>query len=168
MWIVTHTLAPVVTLAAAETVALEARKKRIFDARHYFLFALSGALPDVLYPHLSLEARFSSWTHTIWFLIGFIPVATWVARRFANSRRVLTALLMTFSCTLHLFCDAIAGGIVWLHPASDSVIGRYIVPGRWWFKLDLICLGASILLLAWLKIRAVRLAQKKTSRSDDS
>ena len=147
MWIITHTLSPVVVIAAGEALALEKTKERIFEARHYVLFAVSGALPDLLYPHLSLAARYASWTHTLWFLLGFIPVAILAARFLVARRRVLTATLMIFSCALHLFCDAIAGGIAWLHPVSNDIIGRYIVPSTWWLELDVVCLVLAFLLL---------------------
>ena len=154
MWIITHTLSPVVVIAAGEALAIEKTKKRIFEARHYVLFAASGALPDVLYPHLSLADRYSSWTHTLWFLLGFIPLAILAGRFLVVRRRALTIVLMIFSCAFHLFCDAIAGGIAWLYPVSNAIIGRYFVPSGWWFTLDIISLASAAILLLWVSLRA--------------
>ena len=153
MNVITHGLAPVVAIAIAECVAVQRSKKRLFSDRHYIGFALAGAAPDLLYPHLSLAARYASWTHTAWFAMGFLPVAFFVTRWAFRSHWKLCGALMIWAMLLHLFCDGISGGIAWLHPVSDQIIGRYYVRPWLWPWLDLVCTAMSLILILWLKYR---------------
>jgi membrane-bound metal-dependent hydrolase YbcI (DUF457 family) len=161
MFVITHALSPVILTAIGDTAALEKAGGRTLRRRHYIAIALSGAMPDLLYPHLSLAARYSSWTHTIWFLAGFSLVAAFVARRWFD-RAGLMAALMIGACAFHLFCDAIAGGIAWAYPFSSDVIGDYYVPPSLWLWLDLGCLILTAALGIWLRKREHSLLDQGT------
>jgi membrane-bound metal-dependent hydrolase YbcI (DUF457 family) len=128
---------------------------RRLDRVSLVLVAMAGAAPDVLSPHLSLDARLHSWTHNIWFLIGSMPVWFLLARRFADSHWFATGALMVFATAFHLFCDAISGGIAWQYPYSDKVIARRWVPYSMWFALDAVFVTLTALLW-WLRQRAWR------------
>jgi len=152
MFIVTHALAPVVACTAADLLGIRRGVGRVFPEKSLFLVGLFGALPDLCTPHLSLAARYASWSHTLWFMLGLIPVVLVVAGFF--DRRFLGR--MAFACwaaaLLHLATDAVSGGVAWLHPWRPDVVGAYWIPFRWWFAGDLgfVCLA---LLGLWLRPR---------------
>ncbi len=158
MFVVTHALSPVVLAGAVDAYRLEVTGERWLRRRQYVGIAVAGALPDLLWPHLSLAARYSSPTHTVWFLGVVAVVAALWGGRFVDGRRPgLAATLMTLACGWHLFCDAIANGICWGYPFSRDVIGVKLVPYRWWLGLDFICLVVTASLAAWLRWRDARI-----------
>jgi len=148
VFVITHGLSPLVGIGFADLAT-----GRHLERTHLILIGLAGAAPDILSPHLSLDARLHSWTHNLWFLLGSIPVWLFLAHRFANTRCLGTGLLMIFATSFHLFCDAISGGIAWLYPYSDQVLARRWVPYSWWFALDAIFVALTGLLW-WLRQRA--------------
>jgi len=148
VFVITHGLSPLVVAGFADLAA-----GRQLERANLILIALAGAAPDILSPHLSLDARLHSWTHNLWFLLGSVPVWFFLAYRFADSRRLATGLLMISATGFHLFCDAIAGGIAWLYPYSDQILARRWVPYSWWFTLDAIFVVLTGLLW-WLRQRA--------------
>ncbi len=162
MYVLTHALAPVVLCATVDAVCLERTGSRLLRGRHYLAIGLAGALPDLLSPHLSLAARYSSWSHTAWFLLLFVPVALLLSRLFPE-RRALLATLMILACAFHLFCDAIAGGIAWGYPFTTETIGRSLVPATLWWKLDVACVALTAGLGSWLRRRDRLLLDRTTS-----
>ena len=154
--VITHGLAPVVIAATANLIWRHRHGEPLLRKPHFWAIGLAGAAPDLLHPHLSLDARLTSWTHNIWFLLGFIPVAIFIARRWIPSRKQLTAWLMVFGCALHLFCDGIAGGIAWAYPFSNAEfveIGRYFIAPRHWPWLDVGCVLAIYFLFRVIDLR---------------
>lgn len=132
VFVITHGLSPVVGFGFADLLG-----GRKLERGDLILIAIAGAAPDVLSPHLSLDARLNSWTHNICFLLGAIPVFFALAHRFASHRWLVIGTLMALATAFHLFCDAISGGIAWLHPFSDEIIARRWVPYSYWFALDI-------------------------------
>jgi len=153
MYVITHALAPVLLAAIADTIGLERTGLRSLRGAHFLAIGLAGAAPDLLSPHLSLEARFSSWSHTLWFLVLAVPVAVLVARRFFRSDAKAMALWMITGVLLHLTCDAIAGGIAWSYPLSPDVLGDYFVHWNWWLEIDIFHVVIVSLLVLWLRRR---------------
>ena len=120
---------------------------------------LAGALPDLLNPHLSLAARYSSWSHSIFALGGFallLTVTAVIAPRFLSWKM---AILAAIAFGLHLFGDAVSGGIAFYHPVSDEIIRsrpRWI-PYRLWWWCDAACAAGAITVIAVMSRRfAVR------------
>lgn len=150
MFVITHGLSPMIGIGFADLAS-----GRRLERTDLLLIALAGAAPDILSPHLSLDARLHSWTHNLWFLLGSAPVWMLVARRFAHARWMAMGALMIFATAFHLFCDAISGGIAWLYPYSDEVIARRWVPYSWWFALDATFVALTGMLW-WLRQRAWR------------
>jgi membrane-bound metal-dependent hydrolase YbcI (DUF457 family) len=148
MTIVTHALLPVNLCLALETGLRLRREDSIFTGRILVLVALCGALPDILSPHLSLEARLSSWTHNIWFFLGFAALALVLAAVTSRSGRWSAAVSCACAVGLHLLCDGVAGGIRPLHPLGGERWGEYFVHWRYWFVLDGINLATLSVLLA--------------------
>lgn len=126
---------------------------------------LFGALPDLLNPHLSLESRLSSWSHGLPFtallgvllLLGCAPVRSPLTLRRAG--------YLWCAYLLHLTFDALSGGIAWLNPWRDNVIGApYIPPGAWWYISDFVCLFSCYLLLRILPMLARQRAKNARPR----
>ncbi|MBX3740670.1 MAG: metal-dependent hydrolase [Akkermansiaceae bacterium] len=106
----THALAPVIL------VKICTRRTEDAGWRVLLPIAGAGALPDLLNPHLSLEARVASWSHGLpcWALVTmiFLLGSMLMSRHF----RPRTAVACSAAYLFHLVCDAISGGINWLSP----------------------------------------------------
>lgn len=154
MFVVTHALSPVVLAGLVDVVVLESTWNRWMRRRQYVGIAVAGALPDLLWPHLSLEARYSSPTHTVWFLVVvFVVAAVWGGRFVDRERPWLLTWLMAGACGWHLFCDTISGGIKWGYPFFDDVVERNWLPYPIWVHLDAISLSLVMALVWWLMRR---------------
>ena len=59
---------------------------------------------------------------------------------------------------LHLFCDAIAGGINWLSPVGDAFWGEYWFPVILWTPMDVVLVLTCYFLFraipGWKRARA--------------
>jgi len=149
---ITHALLPVIAAGVSERADLGPESRRgSLTTRDFLFIGLAGAAPDLLDPHLSLADRYSSWTHNLaaWAGFSLLIVAVLLWQRQGFSLRL--AAWLSGAYLLHLFCDAIAGGIAWLSPfAADSIIGSYLVSPALWLPLDVACLLAT-----YLRFRAV-------------
>ena len=133
MDIFTHALVPVIlTRVVMKDAAWP-------GARGYVAIGIAGALPDILSPHLSLEARMTSWSHGVpcWglFTIGIVLVAV------LSRKKVSThlAFLLSGAYILHILCDAVSGGVDFLYPLGHWTWGAYWVDPIWWIPLDVTC-----------------------------
>jgi hypothetical protein len=117
------------------------------------IVALVGALPDVLTPHLSLAARYASWSHTVFAYAGFNVLL--VALGFALHRRLSSRVLLfaSLAYALHLFGDALSGGIAWFYPVSKEIVGDRLIPYRYWLLIDVVLLAVSVVVFWWLPRR---------------
>jgi hypothetical protein len=140
MFVFTHALLPVVLSAPA----LPRTSRRDFQIATAAV-ALSGAMPDLLTPHLSLAARYASWSHSVFAWAAFSALMLLVARRWLPLRVCGFAAL---AYGLHLAGDAIAGGIAWAYPVAHDVIARRWIPYRFWLPLDVVMLAITVLLYA--------------------
>ena len=156
MYIGTHTLLPVCIGMAIEQFTLSRGRGYVFPERGLVAIAVFGAMPDLCTPHLSLDARYSSWSHTLWFLVALMVVTPMIASFFRGPGTWRLALACWLAAALHLACDAIAGGIAWLKPWSDEILGSYIVPPSHWMWWDV-----AFLLLTWLLVRLRPLAEAR-------
>ena len=150
MLIGTHTLLPVCTCLVADNLSVVAGRGRIYQTRSLCAVAVFGVLPDLCTPHLSLEDRYASWSHTVWFMAGLIVVVAMIGCLFEKGYRLRVALACWIAAALHLAADAISGGIAWLYPWRTDVIGRYYIPAPNWIWFD-----AFFILSAWFLIRVV-------------
>jgi len=145
MFIGTHTLLPVALALAGENTRLALGRDLAYPAGALPAIGLFGALPDLCSPHLSLEARYSSGSHTLLFLGLVLPVCIGVACLFPRGSRRLLALSCWIATVLHLAADALSGGIAWLRPWSDSILGAYAIHPDLWPVSD-----GLFVLLTWL------------------
>ena len=114
------------------------------------IVALAGALPDLLTPHLSLVARYASWSHTVFAYAGFNVLL--VVLGFALHRRLSFRVLLfaSLAYALHLFGDALSGGIAWLYPLSTEIVGRRLILYRYWILIDVVLLAVALIVFWWL------------------
>ena len=129
------------------------------------IVALAGALPDVLTPHLSLAARYASWSHSVFAYAGFnvVLVALGFALRHRISGRVW--LLASLAYALHLFGDALSGGIAWLYPVSTEIVGRRLILYRYWILIDVVLLVVAIIVFWWLPLLRICLPIKLKAKA---
>ena len=150
MMVGTHSLLPVCGCLLADRISMATGRGRMFSGANLCVIGVFGILPDILSPHLSLESRYASWSHSIWFLAGLLlllPLTRFIAER---SSRLPVALACWFACLLHLAADAVSGGIAWLHPWRGDVLGHYWIEPQHWIWYD-----AGFILLVWFIYRVL-------------
>ena len=156
MTIVTHALSPVLVASTVNAFSLEYKRKIIFTFKHLFAIGLAGIAPDILGMHFSLQGRYSSWTHTIWFVIGVYPVCYYIARKFFPSKWLLLTHMLWFAVIFHLALDSKSGGIVLFYPFGE-VVGDYLIGWDYWVRADLILISLTILMATWIIYKEKRL-----------
>lgn len=155
---ITHALIPVIC------VRLIVSRPKWLGRWGLVQVGLAGALPDLLNPHLSLEARMTSWSHGLpfWFAISMFLVIGSFFGRGRLSPQVATCMSMAY--LLHIVCDAISGGVDLLYPLGSLRWGYYWVDPLWWIPIDII-----LLLVAYMLFRILPGIKNKreieTSRS---
>ncbi len=153
---VTHALAPVLLIRWI------AGKRSWPGGKNLILIGIAGALPDLLNPHLSLEARMASWSHGLPCWMAFTLVLAGVSRWKSDALAPGIAAAMSLAYLFHLICDAISGGIDWLHPIGSLAWGAYWVSPLLWIPLDVF-----LILAAYATFRALpnyRKARAKARR----
>lgn len=115
--------------------------------------ALSGALPDMLDPHITLEARYNSWSHTLLALAAFGGLVL-ALLCFGKMRRFMPlGILCVSGYALHLACDLISGGGRPFLPFSRTLCGRDFVPSWSWGATDIALLLWVYLFYRWVPLR---------------
>ncbi|MCF7676492.1 MAG: metal-dependent hydrolase [Akkermansiaceae bacterium] len=156
MLIGTHALLPVAGCLVVDQVRLRSGSERWFESSSLIVVAVFGVLTDLCSPHLSLEDRYGSWTHNLGFLVGAMLASAAAGSFFATGRRTIMALACWLAIVWHLAADAVSGGIVWLSPWRDEVLGGPYIPYRWWWWSDLGFVVLTLVLLRltrWLESR---------------
>lgn len=146
----THALLPVCGCLLVENRSVAAGGGRFFSMAGLGCIAFFGVLPDLCTPHLSLEARHASWSHTVWFMAGLLPLVGILAALFRKGSRLRMGVLMWLSAGLHLAADAVSGGIAWLYPWRLDVIGKAWISAEYWIAFD-----AFFILLTWFFLRVL-------------
>lgn len=144
-----HALLPVTGCLAIEAVSLATRGRRFFPDWTLPVVALFGVLPDLCSPHISLDDRYDSWSHTLLFLGVLVPVCLLISTAFEKGKRLRVAVVIWLAAALHLAGDAMSGGIPWLLPWDKTPLGStldrtYIEPETW------IYYDGTFIVLAWL------------------
>lgn len=157
----THSLLPVSAALAIECVSLARGKGYVFPKWTLPVAGVFGVLPDICSPHISLEARFESWSHSIWFLLGMLPLSG-IAASFlpdGDEPKWRASLLFWLAAVLHVAADAISGGVAWKHPQTTEVIGDYYIPPEQWIWWD-----AAFVLITFVLVRLRPLAVERGMR----
>ncbi|MFT4548022.1 MAG: hypothetical protein ACI8XO_000903 [Verrucomicrobiales bacterium] len=141
----THALIPVIVYGVMRQKELcyGTRGEKIAVWRTAVLTGFVGAMPDMMDPHVTLEERLNSWSHSLvaWFgfsvLFGVISLAL--------KRWVSPVLAAGLSATYfsHIVGDAIAGGVGWSYPFGHHVIGDYYIIPEWWIPADFVCFAVA-------------------------
>jgi len=150
---VTHALLPLV-LAGKHL-----RKNDGMPAfREMGIVALCGVLPDLLAPHIHLEARYTAYSHTLW-AWGVFSACVLIAGRFRKTRLdPRLQFLCIAAYALHLACDFISGGIPLFHPFSRNVQGGHYITYLVWYLSDV-----SLFLYAWLAWRVLPRSRRRSN-----
>ena len=131
---VTHALLPVIIYEVSR------RKSEWGGKWGIVAIGVSGALPDLLNPHLSLAARISSWSHGLPFWAVFsVSLMVWALSSRGKMLRPRLALACSAAYLLHILCDAISGGVNFLYPIGIFNWGSYWVDPIYWIPLDIVC-----------------------------
>lgn len=140
---VTHALLPVVAICLYERFSKSDSHLNKFQ---YALIIVAGAAPDILTPHFSLASRYSSWSHTLLALITLSVILLTAASFKFRTLTTKIAVFMLAAYALHLICDAVSGGIPWLLPYSDSILGSYLISPTLWIPFDVILVLTAYIL----------------------
>ena len=135
MFATTHIALPVIAAQVLNLRFVVRSGRQLFNRWHFTAIGICGFLPDIVNPHLDLWARYSSWSHTAWFFIGFLFIAL-ASTRFLPKQHRLTMHLCWFAVLLHILCDLISGGVNLLPPYS-AIVGDYWVVPELWLYTDL-------------------------------
>lgn len=148
---ITHALIPLIAAGICErSYRPEEERCGNLSVNMIIMIAVFGAAPDILNPHLSLDARYSSWSHGIsfWLFLTLCLSLLSLARRNLIPPHMIAWLSGAY--LLHIFCDAVSGGVAWSYPFGRSVVGAYYVEPIWWIPLDV-----SLFLIAYGLFRVV-------------
>jgi membrane-bound metal-dependent hydrolase YbcI (DUF457 family) len=149
MNVISHVVYPALLAQSANIYHIRNHKAPIFKAKHLLLIGLCGGLPDILSPHLGLEDRYQSFSHSIWFLLLMLA-ATWIlAWRFPKHAKLMVVCF--FATAFHLLCDMMAGGINLYGPFGRQILGSYYISFHYWIPLDIS--GILLLLVSILYAR---------------
>lgn len=146
MFVGAHATVPVLLASLFDLAAVVRRRQPLFHVRELLAVGLAGILPDILSPHLSLHARLTSWSHTVWFLLVLYFLLIPATRLLYKKRWIIMTQALWFGVAIHLFMDLSAGGIAPFYPLGER-IGFYLVHFRNWIKVDLILVPMTILLV---------------------
>ena len=144
----THALSPVVAIGVYQLIV----HKRL-DWKFLAWVAVAGAAPDCLDPHITLEARQTSWSHS---LVGF-GIVTFFPTMLCLFRCKLSYLLLLAMCSAylwHLFCDGIAGGVPYLYPIQTTIAGATYIHFSTWLYYDAFFVIATYVL--WVVERSLK------------
>lgn len=144
MMIGTHSLLPVCGCLLTDKVSTRLGLHRKFTGRQLCLIGVFGFLPDILSPHISLESRCHSLSHTLWAVMLMSLLVPLTGFWIEKNSRLRVAIACWAAYVLHLVADAISGGIAWLYPWRDEVVGRYFIPAADWIWYD-----AGFIVLVW-------------------
>ena len=108
MFVGTHASLPVLVAAAVNAVSAKRSGRLPFRTRDLAAIAVAGVLPDIIWPHLSLHARLTSWSHTVWFLAGLGVLLLTFGRRLFRPDWKALAMALWLAVVLHLAVDTIS------------------------------------------------------------
>jgi len=138
MFATTHIALPVIAAQALNLRNFVKCGTPLFTRWQFIAIGICGMLPDIVNPHLGLEARYSSGSHTAWFFFGYSLLSI-ISAKFLPQRHKLTLHLCWFAVLLHIICDLASGGINPIPPYS-GIIGDYWIAPEAWLYTDLFCI----------------------------
>ena len=135
---ITHALIPLIAAGIYErSYRVDEGRRHLLSIKMLIAVGVFGAAPDILNPHLSLDARYTSWSHG---LIFWLILTVCISLFSVAKRKVLPPYMIPWlsgAYLLHIICDAISGGVAWSYPFGQSIVGAYYVAPIWWIPLDI-------------------------------
>ncbi len=156
---------PVIAATAVNAVYVKRKGRLLFQVRHLGAIAVGGVLPDIVWPHLSLHARLTSWSHTVWFLAALVPILILFGRKLLGPGWKPAAVAAWLAVLLHLGVDTISGGTAPLYPLGGR-IGIRTISFHYWIFVDLVTVPVAILCFLWTRRKSR--STGRTSRPDSS
>ena len=152
MNVVTHACTPVVIALAVDAVRLHSGRKRLFSKGYLIAIGLAGILPDLLNPPLFSRPRYSSWTHTLWFVLAIYPVFIAICRKWSPQRWLLLTNFLWLATVAHIAMDTISRGTRPLFPYGPVIDYRLIRKDICiWVCFDLAFGIATVVLAIWTR-----------------
>ena len=166
---VTHALLPIIAAGLYErSYAPKSRRRGTLSPKAIALIGIFGAAPDLLNPHLSLQARYASWSHSLYFWLALtVALLLYAAIRPTQRSVWIIVAWLSGAYLLHMACDAISGGIAWAYPFGHQIIGARLVSYRWWTSLDIVCFVTAYFIFRAIPKIAEQREQTKTARLPD-
>jgi len=143
MNIIAHSLLPVVVKQLCELRHVSGLEYRN-QVKGWIAIGIAGSLPDVLDPHLTIWARYDSYSHTWLFVSGFVLAGIIIFLIARGKWYERLSLWCVLAYLLHVTGDIASGGIDFLH--TGNVIGDWWLIAELWPVLDLFLLMGFILL----------------------
>lgn len=160
----THALIPVIAYGLMRQKQLIAgtRSEKVGVWRTALIIGIVGAMPDMMDPHVTLEERLSSWSHSLTAWAGFSVL--FAAFSLARQRWWTPMLALGLSLTYfsHIVGDAIAGGVGWSYPFGDHVIGDYYIIPQWWIPADYLSFALAYLVYRVVPMFAIARLKRET------
>lgn len=153
MFIGTHAAVPVILAGVVNVAVYGTSGRLLLRTRHLAAVAVGGVLPDVVWPHLSLHARLTSWSHTVWFIAAILLLLVVLGRRFLQPNWQAGVLAAWLAVVLHVAIDTISGGTSPLYPLGGR-IGVSTLRFHYWILVDLLTVPLAILVFMWTHRRA--------------
>jgi len=152
MNVVTHACAPVVVALAVDAVRLYSDRNRLFSTKDLIAIGVAGVLPDLLNPPLFSRPRYSSWTHTLWFVLAVFPVLMAICRKWFRPRWILLTSFLWLATVAHIATDTISRGTRPLYPYGPVIDYRLIRKDiHNWIRFDIAFIAATVILVFWTK-----------------
>ena len=114
----------------------------IFNGKSLLIIGSFGILPDLVNPHIYLEDRLNSWSHTVWFILG-LSLLLLTLKRLGLIWGYALIIGCVLASAMHIICDGITGGVKPFYP-FDIVVGKYFIGSNHWIELDVIFLILAI------------------------
>lgn len=146
MMLGTHAALPVIGVTSLEIMRLSNNQDRLLSNWQLFFIGIGGVLPDLLWPHFSMQGRLNSYTHTLWFIILLIPITYFISKRFYSKNINFFTFSFVSAALLHIATDGISGGVSFIYPI-EGVWGIWLVPFKLWMYADLTFLLLMISLI---------------------
>jgi CDP-diglyceride synthetase len=147
MFLVTHFAVPVIAVAIYESIAGRKPANPFLKLSSLLTFGLVGLIPDAFYPHLGGGSHYHSFSHSIWAMGFFLVMITLIYQFLSPHRNLKFRLFLWLSLLSHYVLDFFSGGIKWLYPFNDAVIGIPLIPTGAWVLIDFFLLGVTIFMV---------------------
>lgn len=115
--------------------------------------ALAGVLPDILSPHLTLEARHLSFSHSAAGFLVFLVAVAVIGKLRPTILDARLAVMCAVAYGLHILGDLISGGVALAYPASHEIYGAPPLSFWIWVSADIVLLGYAYVEFRWLPLR---------------